>query len=155
MKHKLLIALILFVFWLLLFIPNTKAEAPEQKLQDKPIQDIIVHFAKENGVDPKIALAVARCESQFGTLPDGDSGNAKGVWQYWDDTWERHYKDFHKETGVTLSKGSKFDDTRLAMWAFANNKASEWSTFVALKKGGTYSFYSKALKKHFTVTCKM
>lgn len=151
------------ILWLIvwgmamIFFPlqRSRAEAPTVELKDMPIQAIITHYAKHYGVDVQVALAVARCESRYGTLPDGDNGMAKGLWQYWDDTWNRHYKEFHEETGITLIKGNQKDDTELAMWAIANGKGNEWTTFVAIKKGGTYSFYSKALKKQFTVKCSL
>lgn len=151
------------ILWLIVwslamvFFPlkRSKAEAPTMELKDMPIQTIITHYAKEYDVSVPVALAVARCESQFGKLPDGDGGKAKGLWQYWDDTWHRHYKEFYKETGIELIKGNQKDDTQLAMWAFSKGKATEWTTYVSLMNGGTYSFYSKQLKKHFTVKCSI
>lgn len=141
----------------MVFIPlkRTKAEAPSVELKDMPIQTIITHYAQEYGVSVPIALAVARCESQFGTLPDGDNGNAKGTWQYWDDTWHRHYREFYKETGIELVKGVQIDDTQLAMWAFSKGKAMEWTAYRAIKNGGTYEFFSKKLNQHFIVKCSI
>lgn len=151
--------ILLLILWVasLFLLPKfqAKAESPTIELKDRPIQYIISHYAYQYGVDVPIALAVARCESQFGTLPDGDGGKAKGLWQYWDDTWHRHYKEFYKETGIELIKGNQMDDTQLAMWAFSNGKATEWTTYVSIMKGGTYSFYSKQLKKDFTVRCSL
>lgn len=141
--------------WLILFIHNAKAESPTINIDDLSVQEQITYYANTYGVQPQLALAVARCESQFGKLPDGDNGHAKGIYQYWDDTWERHYKEFNRETGVTLTKGVTKDDIQLATWAFSTGKASEWTTAVAIKKGGTYSFYSRQLKQHFTVKCEM
>lgn len=157
MNTKLRNLILLFIIFVLslIFFPQrrSKAEAPSVELKDMPIQAIITHYAKHYGVDVQVALAVARCESQYGTLPDGDGGMAKGLWQYWDDTWNRHYKEFHEETGITLIKGDQKDDTELAMWAIAHGKGNEWTAYRAIKNGGTYEFYSKKLKRHYNVKC--
>lgn len=158
-KKQILWLIILFLIWILslLLLPSStaKAEAPTLELKDRTIQEIITHYAEQYEVSVPIALAVARCESQFGKLSDGDGGNAKGLWQYWDDTWNRHYKEFYKETAIELVKGNQIDDTQLAMWAFSKGKSKEWSTYRAIINGGNYSFYSRSLQKHFVVKCSV
>lgn len=159
-QHKFIIGLLLWVLvWglsLIVFpIFKAKAESPTIDVYSLSLKDVTLYFAGMYQVDPKVAMAVLKCESQYGTLPNGDGGKAKGPWQYWDDTWQRHYKEFYKETGIVLTKGVPNDDTRLAMWAFSKGKAKEWTTYVAIQKGGTYSFYSRALGKNFTVKCSL
>lgn len=144
----------LTVWWLaMIFFPlqRSKAEAPELPLKDQPIENIVRYFAQENGLDEDIAVRVMQCESRGLQSTVGDNGHAIGIFQYWRDTWERHSKEF----GETLDINSQYDQARLATWAIANGKGNEWTTYVAIKKGGTYSFYSKQLKKHFTVKCEL
>lgn len=141
----------------MVFLPleTAKAEAPEMTVQEMTIEGAIAHFSEVYGVDPKISIAVARCESNFNPNVIGDGGRAKGIYQYHNETWYRHYKEFNKETGITLVKGEPKDDAQLAIWAIANGKGSEWSSLRAIRNGGTYSFYSKLLEKNFTVKCSL
>ena len=154
-KHKFMVGLVL---WLLLwglsliFLPlsKAKAEAPVLPLDKQPIENIVVHFSNENGVDPNLMLAVMRCESNGKQSTVGDGGRSRGIFQIQKPTWDR----FTKGMGETLDYQSPFDQARVATWAFANGHGDEWTTAVAIRKGGTYSFYSRQLKKHFTVNCK-
>ena len=161
---RLLIYIFLWITaWLLamVFLPISKssAEAPEIPLKERSIQSIITYYADMYGVDPSVSLAVARCESGYDSSVKGDYKNgvplALGLFQYHNETWNRHYKEFFNTTGITLDRNIPADNAQLANWAFSTGKGAEWTTMTALKKGGTYSFYSKLLGKHFTVTCKM
>lgn len=147
------------VLWLLIwglsliFLPlsRAKAEAPVLPLEKQPIESIVVHFSNENGVDPDLMLAVMRCESNGKQSTVGDGGRSRGIFQIQKPTWDR----FTKEMGETLDYNSPFDQARVATWAFANGKQNEWTTYRSIKNGGSYSFYSKQLKKHFTVKCSL
>jgi hypothetical protein len=58
--------------------------------------------------------------------------------------------------GEELDYDSQFDQLKLGIYALSKPElAREWSTYVAIKKGGTYSFYSKQLKQNFTVKCRL
>lgn len=153
-KTKIII-FILFLIWLLLFIPNAKAQAPKPEvsldIRDQSIKEIVNYFAIENDLDPKLALAVMRCESNGKQNTISDGGRSIGVFQYQKPTWERHSKEYGEE----LDRNSPYDQAKLATWAIANGKGREWSSYRSLKNGGTYSFYSNQLKQHFTVKCSM
>jgi len=159
MKRPIKFLLIWAIAWILsltvLPLLQAKANAPELPFEKLPIESIVGIYADMYGVDPAIGIAVLKCESRGKHSTEGDNGNAKGIFQYWDDTWNRHYREFYKLTGIELSKDSPADNARLAMWAFSTGKANEWTTYRAIKNGGTYSFYSRQLKKHFTVKCSL
>jgi len=159
MKRPIKFLFIWIALWLLSLIVlpllHKKAEAIEMPFEKQPIESIVGIYADMYGVDPNIGMAVLKCESKGKQSTVGDNGNAKGVFQYWDDTWKRHYREFYKLTGIELSKDSPADNARLAMWAFSTGKANEWTTYRAIKNGGTYSFYSRQLKKYFTVNCSI
>lgn len=159
MKRPIKFLLIWAIAWILSLIVlpllQAKANAPELPFEKLPIESIVGIYADMYGVEPEVGIAVMRCESKGKQSTVGDNGNAKGIFQYWDSTWERHYKEFYKLTVIELDKKSPADNARLAMWAFSTGKATEWTTFVALEKGGTYSFYSRSLGKHFTVKCSL
>lgn len=157
MKIALLPISIVVVTFLCSTLSVAMAQAPSAvpiaqiPLRDQPIENIVEHFSYVNDIDPKIALSVMQCESKGIQSTVGDDGNARGIFQYWTDTWARH----SKEMGETLDINSSYDQARLATWAIANGHADEWTTYVAIKRGGRYSFYSKSLKKSFTVYCSM
>lgn len=159
MKRPIKFLLIWIALWILSLIVlpllHKKAEAIEMPFEKQPIESIVGIYADMYGVDPNIGIAVMKCESKAKQSTIGDNGNAKGVFQYWDDTWKRHYREFYKLTGIELSKDSPADNARLAMWAFSTGKADEWTTYRAITNGGTYSFYSRQLKGHFTVKCSL
>lgn len=147
------------ILWLIVwslamvFLPlkRSKAEAPELPLKEQSIENVVTYFAKENGVDHELLLKVMECESHGNPNTVGDGGRSRGIFQIQKPTWDR----FTKGMGETLDYTSSFDQAKVAAWAFANGHGNEWTTAVAIKKGGTYSFYSKQLKQHFTVRCKL
>ena len=150
MIKKLIAPLAILVLLVTYFVPITYAEAPKPKLQDQPITQIVTVFAEQNGLDPKIALSVMQCESRGIQNNPGDGGKATGIYQYWEDTWERHSKEFGEELDIN----SPYDQAKLATWAIADGKGREWTAYRALMNGGKYTFYSSKLKKTITVYCK-
>jgi hypothetical protein len=151
MKH---IIITIFIGILVLgtsFISNTYAEAPELPIQDQSIENIVRHFALQEGVDEEIMLKMMDCESDGNQSAVGDGGRAKGVFQFHEETFNR----MEKKMGEDLNKSSAFDQAKLASWAVANGMGNEWSSYRSIMNGGTYSFYSRLLGKSFTVHCKL
>ena len=61
-----------------------------------------------------------------------------------------------KDFGEDLNYESQFDQIKLASWSLSQEKyAREWSIYRAIKNGGKYSFYSRQLKRNFTIYCKV
>ena len=133
-------------------IASTPIAPPEtyiRPLELYTVPELIEHYAILNDQDPKLLLKVADCESKYEKDLVGDSGHAFSVFQFHRPTFER----WSKEYGEELNYESYHDHIELAAWAFAQgeNYRKAWTTYVAIKKGGTYSFYSKLLKKDFVV----
>ena len=147
---KLLVLAAMIIVWLILFIPNSHAESPVLPLDKQPIEVIVTHFANENGVDPTLMLNVMKYESGGKQSTVSDKGMSRGIFQYQKETFARHSKEF----GEKLDYNSPYDQAKLASWAIANGKGNEWTVYRCLNNGGSYSFYSRQLKKHFTVSCK-
>lgn len=124
------------------------AQAPTSAIPTD-IKGQIAFYANVYGSSASDLLTVAECESHFRQATVSDLGMSIGIFQIQGPTWVR----FTREMGEKLDRNSSLDQAKVASWAFANNKGTEWTTYVALKNGGTYSFYSKQLKKHFTVRC--
>jgi len=133
------------------FTSIAKADAPVIPMEKWSPQSLVSHYAEVYAYDEKTLQAVMRCESQGNQSTVGDGGRSFGIFQIQKETWKR----FTKEMGETLDINSKNDQAKVAAWAFANGHGTEWSTYVSIKKGGTYSFYSRQLKGHFTVRCSV
>lgn len=151
MKHKFTIIVLLLAF---LFTHNiSQALAPEVQLQDQPIKAIVTHFANEHGANPNVALAMMRCESQGNqNVAPGDGGRAVGLYQFHDETWRRLSKKYY---GEVLDKHSGFDQAKVATAAIAGGDGDEWTTYRSIMNGGEYTFYSRLMKKTYTVKCKV
>ena len=148
------IVLALLLCSLLGFNPQstTSAELPIiPPITKQYIQEQVEYFSEINGVDPKLISKVIECESQNNHKAKGDGGKAFGVMQYHKQSFENHAKLY----GEKLDYYSAHDQIKLGTWAIANGKGREWTAYRAIKNGGTYSFYSKMLKRHFTVKCKL
>lgn len=136
-----------------LFIKPTFAEAPEapkRNLADYSIQELTEYFANYYGANYRDLYSTMMCESGGKSKP-GDNGHANGVMQIHKPTFER----WEKQMGEDLNYDSTFDQIKVSAWAFAQGESyrDDWTMYVALKNGGTYSFYSKLLQRHFTVHC--
>ncbi len=89
------------------------------------VKHLIAKYAKKYGVDKKLALDIAHCESSFRANVYGDGGRAFGTFQFHRATFDA----FSKELGEVLDYYDNEDNIKLAMWAFANNKEDHWSCY--------------------------
>jgi hypothetical protein len=115
-------------------------------------KDQVVYFSNLYGGDSKIALQVMECESGGDHNNVGDGGRSRGIMQFQKETFTR----MSKAMGLKLNYSSRYDQIKLATWALTQPEfASEWTTYKAIKNGGKYSFYSRQMKKHYTVKCSL
>lgn len=99
---------------------------PVTIVEPKPIntiQEDIKKYSEINNIPEQWLINLGKCESSLNQNSIGDSGHAVGLFQYWDETWNR----FSRLYGVTLDKYSYHDQIRLTAWAIANNHGGEWS----------------------------
>jgi hypothetical protein len=112
----------------------------------------IQYFSTLYGANINIVKKVIECESGGEHKTVGDSGYSRGIFQFQKSTFYRMAKIFGEE----LDYNSEYDQLKLGIWAMSKPElAREWTTYVAIQKGGSYSFYSRQLDKHFTVVCKL
>ena len=112
----------------------------------------ITYFSNLYQADEPLIRKVIDCESGYNHNSSSDNGYSNGIMQFQKATFFRMSKLFGEE----LDYNSKYDQLKLGIWALSKPElAREWTSYVAIKKGGTYSFYSKQLGKHFTVKCKL
>lgn len=116
------------------------------------VKGMIVYYSQQNEVDESMMMKMADCESDFNPNAVGDNFRARNVYQYHRGTFDS----MSKLMGEKLNYDSAHDQIKLTTWIAANypSKLNSWTSYRAIKNGGTYSFYSSLLKKHYTVTCK-
>lgn len=147
----------LLVFLIALLLPQTTHSDTHIEATEPPkeltIEETIAKYSQIYGAPERLLYSMAMCESNLNPNIKGDSGLAVGLFQYHDGTWNR----MSSYMGETLDKYSWHDQIKLTAWVAANrpDRLREWTSYVAIQKGGTYSFYSKLLKRNFTVHCKM
>lgn len=132
----------------------TKDSAEEIKINPLDLTPIeqIEYFSTMYGGNPAIAKKVMECESNGNHKTSGDGGRSNGIFQFQKSTFLRMEKEF----GEDLDYTSQFDQIKLGSWALTQpNLAREWTTYVAIQKGGKYSFWSSQMQRHYTVYCKL
>lgn len=128
------------------------AQKTEINPRDLSIEGQVIYFSNLYGGDSDITLKVMECESSGKHSVVGDGGRSKGIFQFQKSTFERMERDF----GEDLDYTSQFDQVKLASWALSQPElAREWTTYVAIQKGGTYSFWSSQMQRHYVVKCKL
>ncbi len=147
----LLLFLIIFVLTLFYSPRALEADIRPQTPSTGLIDAYMRGYSKEYGSSYNDLKKVANCESGMQEKPKpGDHGLANGIMQFHEDT----FKGMSKEMGESLSYESAHDQIKVAAWAFSKGYGNQWTTYVALKNGGEYTFYSKTFGKNITVYCK-
>lgn len=132
----------------------TKDSAEEIKINPLELtpEQQVVYFSNLYGGDPTVALRVMECESGGNHKTVSDGGRSNGIYQFQKSTFERMEREF----GEDLNYSSQFDQIKLGTWALAQDKyQNEWTAFVAIKRGGKYSFYSRQMDRNYTIYCKL
>lgn len=60
--------------------------------KDLPLREAVANIASSKGVDKRIALRVANCESKFDPKVKNKNSTAKGLFQFVDGTFRNHCK---------------------------------------------------------------
>lgn len=140
------------------FATTTKAMAPievKQPCGERSYDEMVVCAATQFNQSPELISKITWCESHH-KVKSHDNGRGFNVTGIHNKTFDGWLPMYEKEVGETLNKDSTYDQLKLMSWAFSKGPEyrNQWSTYVAYTKGGTYSFYSRLLKAHFTVYCK-
>ncbi len=120
--------------------------------------EMIKYYSGKYGSDPSEVYSVGMCESGLRNNVVGDNGHSFGAFAYFKSTWDRYVKIYNERFGLSekLDINSIHDQIKLTAFVFSLEEVNkkEWTTYVAITKGGTYSFYSSFHKKDFTISCK-
>lgn len=69
-------------------VPTVESTLHLEAIKPITIEEKIVAKAKEYGVDPKLALAIVKCESNFQRYAKNPGSSAESYWQFLDSTWK-------------------------------------------------------------------
>lgn len=123
---------------------------------EKTVDELILEIAPKFNQDPQLIKKIIYCESG-GKVKSHDNGrgtNITGIHNTTFDYWLKKYKEtYYNEE---LNKNSTYDQIKMMSWAFSQGEEYRraWTTYVAYKNGGTYTFYSKLLEGTYTARCK-
>jgi hypothetical protein len=127
----------------------------EIPLAERSTMEQIDYYAELYDVDPNLMKSIIKCESKFKPNAKGDYKNGKylanGLLQYHSESFIRH----SKALGEELDYYSPLDQIKLGTFAISKGHGREWSSFRAIKNGGTYSFYSRLLERDYVVECPL
>lgn len=130
---------------------------PEAQIQTPLIWDnpskieVIEKYSTEYGLDKNLVYSMLFCESTLNENAIGDSGKSKGISQYNPNTFIRH----EKKLGEDLDEQSWHDSIKLMTFAIANGMGNEWTSYRAIKNGGSYTFKNSYTGKTQTVKCNL
>jgi hypothetical protein len=155
MKFKNIIVCVAIIISLLGSPTNVIAE-PLEIINpiDLTVQEQVAYFTNIYGGDTSINNKVMYCESKGNHDTVSDGGRSNGILQFQKPTWNWMEDEFFEEYGEHLDYTSSFDQIKLFTWAMNKGYGRNWTAYRAIMNGGTYSFYSNQLHRHFTVTCK-
>ena len=166
--HKVTYILIAIVAGVLLslvsFNTSVTAVAPGAEAQPakvpETVEEWIDYYATKYELSPTLRRDLKNtgwCESGFGIAKQGDWSNKEQKYLAYS-VFQIHRPTFNawsNKLGKKLDYNNYVHHIELAAWAFSQGESyrNDWSMYVALKNGGTFSFYSNLLGKHFTITC--
>jgi len=155
-KPNMCILTVLLTVLILLNVPDKEVKAePEhiipivEELTLTP-KEYVTKYSKQFLVDEQTLQKVMHCESGGRIHVYGDNGRAYSVMQFHKPTFES----YSKKLGEELDYYSYQDQIKLSAFMFSIGEGDNWTAYRALKNGGTYSFYSNLLQKHYTVHCR-
>ncbi len=129
-------------------------------LEEQSVKEVIEHYAVIYNQDPNLLLSVGDCESQNTKDKKGDWSTKQQKYLAWG-AFQTHRGTFDKwkvEMGEpTLNYYNWVDQIKVSVWAFSKGETyrDDWTTYRAIIRGGTYSFYSKVLQGNYTIYCKI
>jgi hypothetical protein len=149
--------LLLSLILLSISFTDSKVGAEEEHIVVEQVEELNLTpveyatiYANHYGIDEGVFKKVMWCESRNNPDAVGDNGKAKNVMQFHKPTFDS----YAKKLGEDLDYNSYHDQIKVAAYMFSIGEAKQWTAYRAIINGGTYSFYSSSLGKHYTATCK-
>lgn len=123
---------VLFLATFLSYSQISVAEAPERKIEDYSVKELIVYWGNYYGADTDLLLKVAYCESRYNNDDVGDHGLARGIFQYHPGTFTA----YSKLLGEDLTYLSAYDQAKLTAFIFAKypQEKRAWSCYTMITR---------------------
>lgn len=117
----------------IILIPTAHAEAPSPTISEMTSAQLIEHYSELYGSSSNELEKVMACESGGNQKAIGDNGHSKGVYQYWEGT----FNEFSKELGQKMDYNSSMDQIQLTAWAFSKGTdyKNNWTCYRWLVHG--------------------
>lgn len=115
------------------------------------IPDLFTKYSTQYGISEQLIKKVANCESSFSPKAINHSDNSQGLMQFQPQTFYTYAK---KISIANPSIWNADQQVHVAAYMFSIGQGKQWTTYRAIQNGGSYTFYSKQLKKWITVYCK-
>lgn len=125
-----------------------------QQLKAYTVTALLEHFAEEYKTDPVALLKVGKCESgykenQWNKVDP--NGGSKGFMQF----QTRTFYSYAAKLGIPNPDiWDKVHQAQVAAYMFSIGEGKQWTTYMAYKNGGSYTFWYKPLNKYMTIYCK-
>ncbi len=126
-----LIAAVITIIVLFLFFPRVSAHASTNTLpnvQKAPVTQQIAQYASYYGVDGKLALAIAKCESRLNPLAKSKISTAKGIYQFLDSSWKEYSL---KRWRVVKDVFDDSSNIELGIWLLSIEGTAPWKSSEA------------------------
>ena len=111
-------------------VSSTEAHWVVVESPEEDITQLVKRWADRYGVDRELADCVAFRESSYNPLATGDSGRARGLFQWHLESWHFIRKKMNEPTADL--RDDPDEATKTAMYAMANGYKGWWTT---IKKG--------------------
>ncbi len=137
------------------YIPDYSAPLTftDEQLQQFSFKYLLGYFADQYDTDPVPLLKTANCESKFqmGRHNKTDpNGGSKGGLQFQQKTFDSYAKKLGLKNPDIWDK---VDQAQVGAYMFSIGQAKQWTTYMALINGGSYTFWYAPIKDYYTVYC--
>lgn len=110
--------------------PVKIAEIPETPATKTPVPSkdtvsLIYQYAALYHVDPKIPLAIAKCESGYNPKAQNKYSSASGTFQFINSTWVSTRKQMGEDPSLSLKLDPE-QGVKTGVWKIANGGISAW-----------------------------
>lgn len=112
---------------------SSLAGLPTPDIEKQYVKSQIELVATDQGVDPELALKVAKCESGYVSTAKGDKGQSYGTYQFKLKTFENFKTEAKRQE---LNRKDTEDNIWLGIWGLKNGKESHWTCYRTLKRKG-------------------
>jgi len=128
--YKAFLVLAILIIIALFFFPRVSAKADVEAKVTAPQPTVVLsnadqirRFSAMYGIDSKLPLAIAQCESQMYARAKNPNSTASGLFQFIASSWAGYAKKHWGEVGDVFSAE---DNADLGVWVIATYGTDDW-----------------------------